>query len=225
MNSFLDCPTDCDLTLGPVEVYQDCIAYKQRLSQLCGLIILPDEADLPADWTDAQQWALVLDNSITGNEKGRYLAGEGEVDEPEADETNYPKREIRITKRLYTLDFTVKNLSDIQYEFLRQLQCGWKGFRFWYETLGGRLLGGAGGITPFFVDAVIPYDGGRSDKERGEIMIQFESDGDPDRADVSGIGEAVEGASTGYVAFGPVDDGDVVFGPVDDGDVAFGYPE
>lgn len=194
MNSFLSCP-DCgdELQLGAIDVNQDCTLYDQKYSQVCGIIFLADTATLPVDWTDANDWADVLDNGLAGNGKGKYLVGEGEIGEPDGDLTEYPKRRLRITNRLYDVDLTVKNLSDAQYDFLKQLQCGWVNFRFWIETVGGRLFGGANGIDPATVNVSFIYSGGRNDKEEAIVTIQYESDGDPPRADVDGIAEAVAG--------------------------------
>lgn len=194
MNSFLSCP-DCDDTfvIGPIDVDQDCTLYEQKYSQICGIIILADTATLPTDWTDTDDWAAVLDNAATGNGKGRYLVGEGEIEAPDGDLTEYPKRQVRVTSREYTVDLTVKNLSASQYAFLQQMQCGWKDFRFWVETVGGRLFGGPNGIDPKYIDVAFLYSGGRNDKEEALLTIVYESDGDPPRADVSGIAEAVAG--------------------------------
>ena len=192
MNSFLTCP-DCEdvFALGPIPADQDCTLYDQRYSQVCGIILHPDSASLPADWTDAASWATVLDNGILTSGKGKYLVGEGEIRAPEGDLTEYPKRMQRITSRGYTVDITVKNLSDEQYAFLKQLQCGAIGFKFWIETVGGRLFGGANGIDPDLVDVAFLYAGGRNDKEEAVLTIIYESDGDPPRADVEGIADAV----------------------------------
>ena len=194
MNSFLTCP-DCgdDFSLGVIDVDQDCTLYEQKYSQPCGFIILPDEAPLPADWTSAASWATVLDNNIVGTSKGKYIVGEGEIQAPDGDLTEYPKRRRRVTSREYTADLAVKNLSDAQYELLRQLQCGWVGFRVWIETVGERLLGGPNGIDPDTITVAFLYSGGRNDKEEAVITITYESDGDPPRADVPGIAEAVAG--------------------------------
>lgn len=226
MNSFLSCPNcDDDLNLGPVEVVQDCTAYDQVFSQVCGVILLPNSADLPADWTDPAEWALAIDNSITGTAKGRYLIGEGEIDEPDEDIDDYPYRQRRVSNRLYTVELTIKNLSLIQYDFLRQLQCGWVRFRFWIETVGGRLFGGETGIKPLLVGVSFIYSGGRDDREAAVLTLQYESDGDPPRTDITGLADAVAQSVTLYTAFGPVDAGDEAFGPAPGGDEVFGYAE
>lgn len=224
MNQFLTCP-DCDdsFALGPIAVDQDCTLYEQKFSQVCGFILLPNAATLPTDWTDADDWAVVLDNSLTGEGKGKYLIGEGEIQAPDGDLTEYPKRRQRVTSRLYTVDITVKNLSDTQYLFLKQLQCGWVDFRFWIETVGGRLFGGANGIDPHLVDVAFLYGGGRNDKEEAVLTVIYESDGDPPRADVEGIAEAVAGVATMYSAYGPTTGGDEAYGPTAGGDTVYGF--
>ena len=194
MNAFLTCP-DCDdnFSLGVIDVDQDCTLYDQKFSQVCGLILLPDLGTLPTDWTDAADWAAVIDNGVISPSKGKYLVGEGEIDAPDEERTDYPKRWQRVTSRLYSVELTVKNLNAAQYDFLRQLQCGWVDFRFWIETVGGRLFGGANGIDPALVTVAFVYSGGRNDKEQAILTIEYESDGDPERADVAGIADAVAG--------------------------------
>ena len=233
MNAFLTCP-DCDdnFSLGVIDVDQDCTLYDQKFSQVCGIVFLPDTVALPSDWTDVDSWAEVLDNSVAGT-KGKYLVGEGEIDAPNEERSDYPKRRQRVTSRLYTLDMTVKNLNATQYEFLRQMQCGYTGFRFWIETVGGRLFGGANGIDPDLVTVAFVYSGGRNDKEQAILTIEYEADGDPTRADVSGLGDTVAEIVPMVTAFGPVAGDPVVddleiFGPVaGDPDIsdleAFGY--
>ena len=224
MNSFLTCP-DCDdsFQLGPIAVDQDCTLYEQKYSQVCGIILQPNSASAPSDWTSAASWATVIDNAATGSSKSKYLVGEGEIEPPDGDLTEYPKRKQRVTSRLYTVDLTVKNLSDQQYAFLKQLQCGWIDFRFWVETVGERLFGGATGIEPFAVDVAFLYSGGRNDKEEAVLTITYESDGDPPRGDVPGISEAVAGVSTMYTAYGPTTGGDEAYGPTSGGDTVYGF--
>lgn len=224
MNIFLTCPADCDsaLVLGAIDVNQDCTNYDQLYSQLCGLVILPNGAADPTDWTAAPAFAAVVDNSIASDTLGKYVVGEGEMQGAEKVADEYPKRQTKVNFRLYTATLTVKNLSDEQYEMLRQLQCGWSGFRFWIETLGERLLGDADGIDPLSVDVDFIYGGGRDDKEQAVITIQFEADGDPERANVPGLAEAIAGVSNAVTVYGPVAGGDAAYGPVAGGDTAYG---
>ena len=194
MNQFLVLP-DCGspLELGAIDVDQDCTLYVQRYSQVCGVILLPDVGSLPPDWTDAASWATVIDNGIASTTKGKYIIGEGNVPAPDEEELNYPKRMRRIQSRLYTVTLDIKNMSDAQYAFLRLIQSGYIDFRFWIETVGGRLLGGSTGIDPQLATVSFVYAGGKDDKEIASLVIEYQSDGDPLRADVPGIADAVAG--------------------------------
>lgn len=186
LNSFLTCPADCDtaLVLGATDTNQDCTSYKQRYSQLYSLVIQPDAASAPLDWTSAPavtEVANEIDNSDTTGNKSKRLVGEGEVPVPEKVTDEYPGRKNRTSFRTYTLTHTIKNLSDEQYDLLRQLQCGYTGFKIWYDTVGGWIYGGANGIDISSIDVDFPKGGGRDDKELAVITITWEADGDPAR--------------------------------------------
>lgn len=186
LNTFLTCPADCDtaLALGALPVNQDCTTYTQEYSQIRNLIIKPAAASSPLSWTGAPTVTAVageIDNSDSTGAKSKILIGEGEITAPEKIVDEYPNRKERVSFRTYTLTHTIKQLDDSTYEFLRQLQCGDTDFTFYYDTVGGRLFGGAGGITPKMIDVDFIYSGGREDKESAQIIVTFESDGEPDR--------------------------------------------
>lgn len=186
MNTFLTCPADCDtsLTLGAIDVAQDCTNYTQKYSQICDLIIQPDGATAPLDWTGAPTVTAVatqVDNADTLGGKSKWLVGEGGIAAPEKTVDEYPKRKTKVNFRTYTLTFVVKNLSDDQYDFLRQLQCGVTDYKIWYANVGGHIFGGSTGIDPDSVDVDFIYSEGREDKEQATILISWEADGDPQR--------------------------------------------
>lgn len=186
MNTFLTCPADCDtaLDLGAIDVNQDCTAYQQKYSQVCDLIIQPDAANAPLNWAGAPTVAAVageVDNTNTDGTKSKWLVGEGGVAVPEKITDEYPKRKSKTSFRTYTLIFNVKNLSDEQYAFLQQIQCGNTDFKIWYANVGGHIYGGATGIDITYIDADLPLGEGRDDKEIGTITVQWDADGDPTR--------------------------------------------
>lgn len=186
MNSFLTCPADCDstLTLGAIDVNQDCTSYQQKYSQICDLIIMPDGATEPLDWTGAPTVTAVtgeVDNADTVGGKSKHLVGEGGIAAPEKVVDEYPKRKTKTSFRTYTLTFVVKNLGDDQYDFLRQLQCGDTQFVIWYANVGGHIFGGANGVDIDSIDVDFVYSEGRDDKEQATIIITWEADGDPER--------------------------------------------
>ena len=189
MNTFLTCPADCDatFTLGAIAVDQDCTNYTQKESQVSDLVITPSTAlALPLEWGGAPTILVTereIDNSDVLGEKSKHIVGEGGLAAPEKTVDQYPKNKSRTTKRTYTLTFNIKNMTDDQYEFLRQLQCGWTDFVFWYATVGGRIFGGANGIEPDAIDVDFPLSEGRGDKEVAVLTLTWSADGDPDRGD------------------------------------------
>lgn len=186
MNTFLTCPADCDtaLTLGAIDVNQDCTNYTQSYSQVCDLIITPDGANAPLDWTSAPTVTAVaneVDNADVAGGVSKHLVGEGGIPPPEKIIDEYPKRKSKTNTRVYTLTFTVKNLSADQYDFLRQLQCGSDAFTVWYGDVGGYVYGGSTGIDILSIDVDFPKGEGRDDKNFATIIVTWEADGDAQR--------------------------------------------
>lgn len=188
-NSFLTCPADCndDLQLGALDVDQDCTNYDLTDSQVCDLLIVPDSATTdPITWEDADPFEATvdlaeIDNQSIDGTKSKLISGIGGIDEPEVEIIEYPKKKTKVGNRIYTLIFEVKNLSDDQYNTLRQFQCGWTSFKFRYADLGGFLYGGSTGIIPKSTNCTFPKGAGNTDKNFARITITWEADGDPDR--------------------------------------------
>lgn len=186
LQSFYSCPSGCDtaLILPAIDAEQDCTTYPILDSQVCDLIIKPDAAVDPLDWTVPATPALAtgeIDNTETLGAKSKHLVGEGGVAEPEAEVQDYPKNQTKVVKRTYTLEMVFRNLSDDQYAFFQVLQCGHTGFTFYYANLAGNLFGQAGGINPLSVDVVLPLGAARGDKQQATVRITWEAAGDPNR--------------------------------------------
>ena len=179
LNRFLG--TNCGRVLLPALPAQDCLI-PPKLSQVCGVIVSPMGVALPADWTAKADVLGIIDNDVSDNSAAKYLPGVGEIEEPEEITPSIGKDERRLSRRLFTLSLDVPTGEDERYEFLRDLQTGWRVFRFWFVTVGGRLLGGQTGIAPHFVTVSFPYGGGDSDVERGVLRLEWFADGDPGRA-------------------------------------------
>lgn len=185
ISNFLTCPSDCgDLDFGALDVNQDCTSYEQKYSQICGIYFCPPGVDA-LDWTVPTAPAIpspaTVDNTNTDGTAVKYLIVEGGIDAPDKEVAEYPKRKSRTVGRTYALRATVKNMGDNQREFLRQCQCGDTGWTIYYETIGGYIYGPQGGIPISYLDADLPLGGGRDDKEIGNLLIDFEADGDPAR--------------------------------------------
>jgi len=184
-NIFLDCPVDCDtdLLLVAIPEEQDCTSYDQQYSQVSDLVIQPTGATTPfASWSTTPTLVSgAIDNTVTDNSKCKWLVGEGGIATPTKEVSDYPKRKQKTTNRRYRLEHTIRNLTDAQYDFCRQLQCGWTGFTFWHADLGDYIYGSATGIVPALVDCDFPKGAGRDDKSFATIIIEWDADGDPER--------------------------------------------
>lgn len=188
-NTFLICPDNCneDLLLGPFDEDQDCTNFPLYESQVCDIIIKPDAALVnPFTWADADPWECVVDleqivNSSIDNTFSKKFSGIGGIAEPEEIIEVYPKKKTKVTGRIYTLVYDVLNLTQDQYNTLRQYQCGWTSFRFWYVSLGGWIYGGANGIEPISAKTTFPKDAADNAKDKCILTIVWQADGDPDR--------------------------------------------
>jgi hypothetical protein len=170
-----------DFGLPVMPVNQDCASYEMRLSQICGLVILPPSATLPTDWSEADGWEGVVDNSDTTGTMGRYLVGIGSflpTDKAVIDLSG--GRLVEVRERTYQLRFQVFNLDEGHKRFGRMLQNGYRNFRAWLEPLGGGLIGGAAGISPVFVDCDFPFEGASTSVQYIDITMDFRSRQFPD---------------------------------------------
>lgn len=183
--TLITCPDDCaDVNLLPaIGADQDCTGYTQGLSQVCDLYIVPSGAgDIFDAWEDPLvATAASVSNTTADNTKAHWFVGEGGVAEPEETIDEYPKLKRKISERLFTLTFRIKNLVQAQYDALRQFQCGDTSFTFYYGDLADYVYGVDGGLSPESVDVDFPKGGGNTDKNVAIITLTFLSVTDPDR--------------------------------------------
>lgn len=174
LNTYTDC-LGCEIfSLPPAP---SCVP-KPRLSQVVRVAILPNAAQLPEDWTDGSTWDTVLNNSSSTVAFGRMLYGKGGVVDPTETSVTLGKIDRVITRRRYVLEYEIV-VNDLNRTLLTRLQRGDKDFTFWYYTAAGILFGGATGIIPLVVTAVMPLGQGANDFELGRLRIEFASDVDP----------------------------------------------
>lgn len=186
-NNFCLCETcDSEFIFPALDADQDC-AGVPNLSQVCALLIIPDNADLPSDWESKTAWELVIDNEDTGS--GKYLAGVGEVPEPEKNELTVAKGVVVVTIRDYSITLEIFNLSNTQYEFLRALQCNPLNYVFWIENVSGHIWGGATGISPYLTDVSFPLGGGEGDVEKAVLTINWRAKCQPERTYIDNVSE------------------------------------
>lgn len=183
------CSEDCGavVQLPALAADQDCTGFDLYESQITDLYIQPAAAGASpwaATWTngstDITYTEANVDNTATDNLKCKWLVGAGGIEVPEKTTQELPKFKDRISKRTYTLTFTIQNVTDAQYEFGRALQCGDTSFTFWYANTH-HVYGKAEGISPKSVDCDLPLDSARDGVEQMVITITWEAKTDPER--------------------------------------------
>jgi len=183
INDFL--AADCKRVFIPAITADQNTQLPPRLSEICGLLVLPLGSAGPTDWTDGNAVEETSDNTVIDNSKAKWIIGRGEMQAPEDIVVEMGKDERRIARRLYALEFEVNVRCDPELSFLKAFQRNYRAFRFWFATRGNRFLGGTNGIYPKFVTAWSPFL--RDDLERGFIRIEWYADGAPTRATVNNL--------------------------------------
>jgi hypothetical protein len=165
----------CDeFDIPAFEVCQDGTGYPQRLTQVCGVIIVPLGATKPSDWETMEGWTGVIDNSDTTGTKARYLVGIGSfLPEKQNVADLADGRLVEVKERNYRLTFSVLNMAAGHVRFGELLENNFKDFDVYLETLGGRLIGGPPGMRPVFADSKRPYGGGGTSTETLDIILDF----------------------------------------------------
>lgn len=138
------CATTCDINL-PVVSFDDCNP-QVNYSEIRRIFIAKKTAAPFTNWLAATEWlARMSQTSTTGNDYIRPLTVIG--DKPAAADV---LKEISNGRRVvigkdHTINFTIDDVSQANYDFMRALECGGE-FRFWYETEGGKIYGGNEGF-------------------------------------------------------------------------------
>jgi hypothetical protein len=177
-NPFTDLPLDyCgDESLPAFPDNWNCSSYPLELSEVCGLILLPDGGvgvGGSADWSDYAEWDAIFDNTGGDATAPRYIAGIGSFLPSEKSTVNLASgRLIENRGRTYRLNFTILNMDEGHADFGRKLERNNKAFRFWLHTLGNRVIGGPNGMFPAFVDADFPFAAGTA---RETISLIFDA--------------------------------------------------
>ena len=159
------------------------------LSQICGVVILPNGAKSPLDWTNKSDIESTIDNTVNNNTRGKWLLGIGEIAEPQEIIAELGRTYIKYARRVYTLVHEVPICDQITYNFLLKLQTNWTGFNFWYYTVGCHFYGKSGGIRPAYVTVTFPKGRGEEDVEIGNVKITWYADGDPLRTHIDSLNQ------------------------------------
>lgn len=184
------CSASCDADL-PVTNFSDCNP-EALFSEIQRVFIAKSSAAPFTNWAAAAEWTTRLSQtSVVGNDYIRPLTVIG--DKPAAASVSKDisnGRKVVIGKD-HTINFTVDDVSQENYEFMRALECGGQ-FRIWYETAGGKMYGGNEGIL-INVDANLVDNRGREETETINGVITWRAKFHPERTDSPIFGSATGG--------------------------------
>lgn len=139
------CPTTCESSLPPVN-FSAC-APTILESEIVRIFVARATAAAFTDWNLATEWETRISQTDIANEDAiRVLTVIGDKPAP----TSTPRdisngRQVTPFKE-HTVNVTIDDVTDENYEFMRQLECGTQ-VKAWYETAGGKIYGGNEGIT------------------------------------------------------------------------------
>lgn len=148
------CPTDCT-TLLPEMQFNYC-APTIIYGEIDRLFIALATADPFIDVESDVEWTARLSNTSNDANAIRYMDVIASKPAPE-----YTEIDISLDRKIspyksHTIEFKVDDITELNYEFMRQLECGGT-FKFWYKTSDGKLFGGTDGIdVQIKADLVIP---------------------------------------------------------------------
>lgn len=183
------CSNSCDANLATVN-FSDC-APEVVFSEIRRVFLAKSTAAAFATWGQAAEWTTRLSQtSVSGDDYIRPLTVI--ADKPAAtgvvkDISNGRKKTIG---KDHVINFTIDDMSQENYEFMRSLECGGE-FKMWYETEGGYMYGGPDGIK-VNVDANVVNNRGREEIETINGVITWRDKFSPER-----VLSPIFGSSTG----------------------------
>lgn len=173
------CPESCGAQVLPVVSFDDCLP-QLNSSEIEDLFLAKATAAAFTDWTDPEEWAdRLAQTGVTGTEI-RRLTGIGDKPAPADTEKTVSKQRNVVTDRTHTLNFTIDDTNNTNYEAARQMQCGGK-YLAWYKTRGMKQYGGNAGILVTVKSVVVL---GRGDEhELIQLTLTWKNKFDPERDD------------------------------------------
>lgn len=188
------CVNNCDAGL-PVVNFNDC-APTVNFSEIRRAFLGKANIEPFTDWTQAAEWIDRLSQtSLTGNYIrpltviGDKPAGTGVI----KDISN--GRKVTVGKD-HTLNLTVDDMTDENYEFMRALECGGQ-WRLWYETEGGYMHGGNEGIL-INIDGNHILNRGRDETETIAYVVTWRAKFHPERTKSPIFGSSTGSGGTSF---------------------------
>lgn len=153
------CPTSCSAPLPDVE-FSIC-APEIHTGEISNIYITTADGGELTDETDAAEWATRMALLSSNPLKIRTLTVLADKPAPEESEIVISNDRTVVGEKTHTLNIDIDETNQVNYDFLRAMECG-KKILIWYKTADGLLYGGNMGIAGTLrLNEVIP----RSRKE------------------------------------------------------------
>lgn len=125
-----------------------------------------------------------IDNSDTTDAAQKQIFVTGGVAEPEETEVTLNGFQTVTLNKTFTLSAEFySDGSEETYNYLRKLECNKVKPNFWFTTMGGKIFGRDGGITPSKFSLSKVLEQGEESVEKWVINIQWKALTSPDRYD------------------------------------------
>lgn len=176
-----ECATDCSQSLPPTNFNQ--CAPTVNLSEIGRIFWAAEGSDPLTDYKSATEWnTRISQTAVDDPNVIRVLTVIGDKPAPTSTPVRISGDRQYTPFKEHTLNVSVDDTSDENYEFMRSTQCGGRG-RLWYETLGGKIYGGNSGVPKarLNLDDVLAQGDGEIERFTGTATWRERTD--PDRAD------------------------------------------
>lgn len=172
------CPTDCTSALAPVN-FSKC-APEIVLSEIRRIFIAKANAAAFTDWQLATEWTTrISETDITDADTIRAITVIGDKPAPAPVTKEVSNGRSIVIGKDHTVNYTIDDISEENYEFMRTLECGGQ-YRVWYETEGGYIYGGNSGILATITGDDI-LNRGRDEIETINGVVSWRAKHHPDR--------------------------------------------
>lgn len=179
------CPDDCTNAAPPAVDFQECVdSVTSEESEIVHIYMTIENGTTgvplhkPTDWTSKAAWATAVTNSGSGIRKLTVI---GDQPEPTQSSRTVSKRRKKLNDSVFVMNADIDDMSNLNYEFIRSLQCG--GTKcIWYETIGGYIYGGPNGWTADVTKAAPKLDRGENNFAVGALQFEWKAKWSPPRA-------------------------------------------
>lgn len=137
------CPTDCTQPLADV-LFEDC-APNINPSEIQKIFLTKVDEVPFTDWKSPTEWTTRISAAGTTAGAIRELIVIGDKPAAAGVSKDISGNRKFIIGKDHSVNFSVDDVSDENYEFMRSTECGGI-YKMWYETKGGFMFGGNEGI-------------------------------------------------------------------------------